>query len=67
MGHELSLVRNLNDSPKMLHVYIRRKKKGNPPVGPLRIDNTIISDPGEMSEVFADDFGSIYGSVECRY
>ena len=35
-------------------------KRGNPPVGPLRVDNTIVSDPGEKSEVFADYFGSIY-------
>ena len=61
--HELSLARNLNVSPKMFHAYIRRMKKGNPPVGPLRIDNTIVSDPGEMSEVFADYFGSIYNSA----
>ena len=34
-----------------------------PPVGPLRVDNSIISDPGEISEVFADYFGSIYISA----
>ena len=47
----------------MFQAYIRRKKKGNPPVGPLRIDNTIGLDPGEMSEVFAEYFDSIYNSA----
>ena len=44
----------------MFHAYIRRmNKKKIPPVGSLRIDNTIVSDPGEISEVFADYFGSL--------
>ena len=57
--HELSLARNLNVSPKIFHAYIRRIKEGNPPVYPLRIDNKIVLDPGEMIKVFADHFGSI--------
>ena len=42
----------------MFHAYIQRRKKGN-----LQVDNTIVSDPGETSDVFADCFGSIYKSV----
>ena len=57
------MARNLDDSPKMFHVFIRRKKKGNLQLGPLRIDNTIVSDSEEMSEVFAEYFGSIYKSA----
>ena len=38
-------------------------KKGKPPVGPFRIENTLVSDPGEMSKVFADYFCSIYISA----
>ena len=37
--------------------------KGNPPVGPVRIDNTIVSNPREMSEMFAYYVGSIYNST----
>ena len=47
----------------MFHAYNRRLKKGNPPVDLFRINNTIVSDLGKMSEVFADYFGSIYNSV----
>ena len=47
----------------MYNAYIRRMKKWNPRVGPLKIDSILVPDPGEISEVFAEYFGSIYDSA----
>ena len=57
------MVSSLNDNPKVFHADIRRKKKGNPQVAPLRKDNTTVSDPGEMSEMSAYYFGSKHKSA----
>ena len=58
--HELSLVQCLSENPKKFHAYIRRKKKGNPPVGPLKVNGAVISDPKDMSEELASYFGSVF-------
>ena len=67
--HEENLVQNLSRVPKLFHSYIRRKKKGRPPVGPLKRNFAILTDPAEMSEVFAEYFASVFridgpGTVE---
>ena len=58
--YEASLARSLSSSPKLFHGYIRRKNKGRPPVGPLKANDIVISEPEQMAEVFADSFCSVY-------
>ena len=58
--HELNLVRRLSHSPKLFHGYIRQKKKGNPPVGPLKHEGHVVSDPGQMGNIFVEYFGSVF-------
>ena len=61
--YEASLARSLSLSPKLFHGYIRRKKKGRPPVGPLKTDDMVISEPDQMAELFADSFCSVYNET----
>ena len=58
--HEAEMVQNLGDKPKLFHAYIRRKKKGSTPVGPLKVEGQVISHPAEMSNVFARCFASVF-------
>ena len=60
---ETNLICNQSKKPKIFYKYIRRKKKGKPPVGPLKIENRVISDPQEMSEVFVRSFSSVFSTV----
>ena len=60
--HELRLAKDLSKMPKLFHGYIRRKKKGKPPIGPLRVNNGVISDPEDMGEVLVDSFASVFVS-----
>ena len=47
--------------PKLLHSYIRNKKKGRPTVGPIRLDSgPLTDDPSTMVESFASSFSSVY-------
>ena len=61
--HELGLVRSLGQSPKLFHSYLRRKKKGNPPVGPLNSGGTVVSSPREMGGVLLEYFSSVFNST----
>ena len=53
---ETNLTCNQSNKPNVFLKHIRRKKKGKPLVGPLKIENREISDPQEMSEVFVRSF-----------
>ena len=58
--HELELVRKIGEMPKLFHSYLRRKKKGNPPIGPLKQGDSLISNAVEMSDVFLDCFIGVF-------
>ena len=40
--HQSNWMQNLGSKPKLFHAFIRRKKKGNPPVGPLKSGDSVI-------------------------
>ena len=67
--YEESLASSLADNPKLLHGYIRRKKKGRPPVGPFKVNNQAVSEPQQMVEVLADAFAAVFddGSANSPY
>ena len=56
--YESYLASHLGDSPKLFHAYVRRLKKGRVPVGPLRHQGRLVTDPQEMCEILADVFCS---------
>ena len=59
--YERSLIDRWKNNPKLLHAYIRSKKSAPTTVGPLRLkDDTVSSDPKEMSECLAKAFCSVY-------
>ena len=58
--YESRLAEDLGRAPKRFHAYIRRKKKSRPPVGPLKVNGMLVSDPLEMSEVFLGSFASVF-------
>ena len=58
--YEERLASQLSYAPKLFHGYIRRKKKGKPPVGPLKVDGCAITDCKEMAEVFVDSFSTVF-------
>ena len=60
---ETNLICNQSKKPAFFHKYIRRKKKGKPPVGQLKIENCVIPDPQEKSEVFVRSFSSVFSPV----
>ena len=57
---EERLIRSLSSSPKLFYGYIRRKKKGRPPMGPLKVNSTVVVEAAGMAEVFADSFCSVF-------
>ena len=61
-----NLICNQSNRPKLFHRYIRRKKKGKPPVGLVIIGNCVISDPQEMKEVFVRSFSSVFSPVSSQ-
>ena len=62
---EESLVLQSKDRPKLLHSYIRNKKKGRPSVGPIKLSSgQLTDDPAVMVECFASSFSSVY-TREC--
>ena len=62
--YEENLFLQSKDNPKAIHTYIRRKKVGRPSVGPIRLKSGQLTDvPGEMVEVFASSFASVYSTV----
>ena len=61
--YEKSLLSKMMENPKLLHSYLRCKKKFRPSVGPLRLPHGSTSDdPLEMAECFSDAFASVYNS-----
>ena len=58
--YELKLIQALDENPKLFHSYLRRKKKGTPPIGPLKQNGNVILEPLGMSGIFAQYFGSIF-------
>ena len=60
-SHEENLLLYSKENPKLLHSYIRSKKIGPPSVGPIKLDTGNLTDsPGEMAEVFASSFASVF-------
>ena len=57
------MICNHSNKPKLFHKFLRRKKKGKSSVGPLKIENRVISNPEEMSEVFVRIFSSVFSPV----
>ena len=39
---------------------MRRKKRGVPPIGPLKVGDDIVTDPQAMSEMFVQSFSSMF-------
>ena len=61
INYEQSLVDSLVSNPKVFHAYIRNKKVGRVGVGPLTSpEGRVVTDPLEMSEIFAAAFSSVY-------
>ena len=59
--YEKSLLSKMKENPKLLHSYLRCKKKLRSSVGPLRLAHGSTSDdPLEMAECFSDAFASVY-------
>ena len=59
--YEENIILRSKENPKLLHSYIRNKKVGRPSIGPIRLDSGRLTDaPGEMVEVFASSFASVY-------
>ena len=65
--YELKIVNALGENPKLFHSYLRRKKKGAPPIGPLKQNGCVISGPLEMSKVLVQYFGSVFNSQIPNY
>lgn len=62
--YEQHLMERFVESPKLFHSYIRRKKKGQLSVGPLRLDcERLVDDPRDMSESFVEAFASVFDAV----
>ena len=62
--YEKSLLSKMKENPKLLHSYLRCKKKFRSSVGPLRLPHgTTTDNPLEMGECFSDAFASVYNSV----
>ena len=48
-------------SPKLLHSYIRKKKKGRLSIGPLKLPNgQTVDEPTTMSNILVDAFASVF-------
>ena len=58
--YEFDLAERLSDNPKLFHSYVRRRKKGKPIVGPLKVDGQVTADAAAMAEVLGECFSSIY-------
>ena len=59
--YEKSLLTRMKENPKLLHSYLRCKKKFRASVGPLRLASGCTTDiPLEMAECFADSFASVF-------
>ena len=64
--YEERLVSQLSSAPKLFHGYIRSKKKGRPPVGPLKLNGLVICEPSEMAEVFVQSFAEVFQPSRAR-
>ena len=63
VSYEESMTVQFSNYKKSLYSYMRRKKVGRPTVGPLkRVDGSIVYNKGEMAELFAEAFSSVYRS-----
>ena len=63
-AYENSLLERLAEAPKLLHNYVRRRKVGQPNVGPQRLDSGQMSgDNLFMARCFEDAFSSVYNGV----
>ena len=61
IGYERSLADQLTHSPRLFHSYIRRKKVGQPQVGPIRLPTgALTSDSATMAEALAGAFAGVY-------
>ena len=63
--YEKSLLLRLKDNPKMLHSYLRHKKKFRSSVGPLKLSSgSMTDDPALMANIFALAFAGVFASSE---
>ena len=60
ISYEVNILENYCVKPKVFHSYIRGKKVGCPSVGPLGDADNLISDPGEMAQLLASAFASVF-------
>ncbi|KAK3886186.1 hypothetical protein Pcinc_009646 [Petrolisthes cinctipes] len=61
--YEITLIKKMKESPKLLHQYIRHKKVGVPSVGPMKLDSgALTADCGEMADIFASSFSTVYAT-----
>ena len=59
--YEMTLLLKIKENPKLLHSYLRCKKKLRSSVGPLRLgQNSTTDSPLEMAERFSNAFASVY-------
>ena len=61
IAYERSLADQLYCAPRLFHSYIRRKKVGQPQVGPIRLPSgDLVSDCVGMAEALAGAFAGVY-------
>lgn len=59
--YEQELENNFSVAPKMVHSYIRRRKKGCPSVGPLKLPSgEVVAGQRDMSQLFVNSFSSVF-------
>ena len=62
--YERSLISRMKENPKLLHSYIRHKKKLRPAVGPLTLAcGDLTDDPRTMADCFVSAFSSVFTTV----
>ncbi len=61
IDYENALIDKIKENPKSFHQYIRNKKVSGPSVGPLkRPDGALVQNCGDMADIFADSFASVF-------
>ena len=62
--YERSLINRSKENPKLLHSYIRHKKRYRSSIGPLlRSSNDITDDPKEMADCLLESFANVHTEV----
>lgn len=62
--HEACLVDDPKHNPTLFYSYIRNNEVGRPSIVPLKVlAGRMITEPQSMTDVFADEFSSVYIAV----